>query len=78
MKPFIDKVIDATKERANRKVSEIMQPIDRTVDYNDHIFQIIYDMNVNEVSMLPVMQDGHVVGVVRSVDVFYDICSFIL
>ncbi len=78
LKPFIDKVIDATKERADRKVSEIMQPIDWTVDYNDHIFQVIYDMNVNEVSMLPVMQDGHVVGVVRSVDVFYDICSFIL
>jgi hypothetical protein len=28
--------------------------------------------------MLPVMKDGHVVGVVRTVDVFKETCTFIL
>lgn len=75
---LLARVVAATRERANRPISEIMQPIENTVDYNDHIFQIIYDMNVTRVSMLPVMKDGRVVGVVRSVDVLHEICSFIL
>ena len=73
-----DKIVEATKKRAERQVSEIMRPIEQTADYNDHIFQVIYDMNVNRVNLLPVLKEGRVVGVVRSVDVFHQISELIL
>ncbi len=74
----LDKILEATKKRAERPVSDIMRPIEQTANYNDHIFQVIYDMNVNRVNLLPVLQDGRVVGVVRSVDVFHEVCKLIL
>ncbi len=75
---LIEKVIEETRKNAQKPVSEIMRPIEQTVDYDDHIFKIIYDMNIHGVSMLPVMRDGHVVGVVRTVDVFKETCTFVL
>lgn len=74
----IGKVVEETRKRGERAISEVMRPIDVTADYRDHIFQVIYDMNVNEVSLLPVLKDGSVVGVVRTVDVFHEICQFTL
>ncbi len=74
----LDKVVDATQKRGERAISEVMRPIDVTADYRDHVFQIIYDMNVNEVSLLPVLKDGSVVGVVRTVDVFHEVSQFML
>ncbi len=78
MRHLIEKIVTSTRERADRPVSEIMRPIEQTVNYDDYVFQIIYDMNIHGVSMLPVMKDGNVVGVVRTVDVFHQICSIIL
>jgi CBS domain-containing protein len=72
-----DKIIAATKKRAERPISDIMRPIEQTADYNDHIFQVIYDMNVNRVNLLPVLKDGRVVGVIRSVDVFHEVFKLI-
>ncbi len=74
----INKIVDATRKRAERPVSEIMRSIEKTADFDSHLFQIIYDMNIGRVNMLPVLKDGRVVGVVRSVDVFHEIARLVL
>ena len=73
-----DKVIAGVRERAERPVSDIMIPIEATVDYEDHIVKVIYEMNLHNLSILPVLKDDKVVGVVRTVDIFHEIAMDVL
>ena len=74
----LDTILEQTKKKAEKTVADVMRPIDQTCDQNENVFQVIYDMNVNEVSLIPVLENGRVIGVVRTVDVFNEICSMIL
>ena len=62
----------------NPPVSEIMQPVATTVRYEDHLATVIYKMVSNDLNLLPVLKEGKVVGVVRSVDVFEEIADILL
>ncbi len=73
-----DKMINAVREQAERPVSEVMQPIVVTVDHEDHLIKIIYEMVDKNLSLLPVLKDRKLVGVVRSVDVFHQVATFVL
>lgn len=73
-----DQIMSGVTERSSRPISDVMVPIEVTVDYEDHIFKIIYEMNVHNMSMLPVVKDQRVVGVVRTVDIFHEIAKAIL
>ena len=69
------RVADAMREQGEQKVSEVMQPISTTVEFNDHLAKIIYKMLTHDLTLVPVMREGKVVGVVRSVDVFHEIAA---
>jgi len=71
-------LMDGVRQRAEAPVSEVMIPIQGMVDYESHIFRVIYEMNKHDLSMLPVVRDGKVVGVVRSVDVFHEIAKSLI
>lgn len=73
-----DKWIKGLKERAERPVSDIMLPITATVEHDDHIMKIIYNMVEKNLSLIPVVKDKRIVGVVRSVDVFHEVAKLIL
>jgi predicted transcriptional regulator len=73
-----DKIIAGVRDRAERPVSEVMVPIAATVNYEDHIVKVIYEMNIHNLSLLPVLKDNKVVGVVRTVDVFHEIAKSVL
>ena len=68
-----DKIIARLRKRADRLVREFMIPIKVTIDYNDHIMKAMSEMVDQNVSLLPVLKDNSVVGVVRSVDVLSEI-----
>jgi CBS domain-containing protein len=72
-----DKMIAHIRERANRLVREFMIPIKATIDYDDHIMKAMSEMVDQNVSLLPVLKDGDVVGVLRSVDVLNEIALVI-
>ena len=72
-----DKIISRMRERAKRLVGEFMIPIKATIEYDDHIMKAIYEMVDQNTSLLPVLKDDNVVGVVRSVDVLGEIALFI-
>ncbi|HYB20276.1 MAG TPA: CBS domain-containing protein [Thermodesulfobacteriota bacterium] len=73
-----DKMLQGLREQAERPVSEIMLPIQGTIDYEEDIFQVIYKMVEINVSMLPVLRENMVAGVVRSVEIFHEIAELIL
>ncbi len=69
------KLINSIKAQATQKIDDIMLPAELmfTAGYDDHIAKIIYVMAIKDLNLMPVMRDGQVVGVVRSVDVFHEI-----
>lgn len=73
-----DRVMAGVQERSENPISEVMLPIEATVAFEDHIFRVIYEMNKHNLSMLPVLKDQRVVGVVRSVDVFHQVARTIV
>jgi len=73
-----DKLIEGIREQAERPVSDVMLPIQATVDHDDPIMKVISKMVGHNVSMLPVLQENRVVGVIRSVEVFHEIANLIL
>jgi len=64
-------------EQAEKPVSEIMSPIENTIDFNDHIFKIIYEMNEHKINLVPVVKGKSVVGVVRTVDIFHRVAKML-
>ena len=73
-----DKMQEGMRKQAGRRVSDVLIPIKITVDYHDHIIKVIYEMVDNNVSMIPVLKDKKVVGVVRSVDLLHEVVSIVL
>ena len=68
-----DKIIDRIRKRADRLVKDFMIPIRATVNYDDHIMKAMSEMVDQNVSVLPVLKDNSVVGVVRSVEVLGEV-----
>ncbi len=73
-----DALIKGLCEQAERPVSEVMLPMQFTVDFEDHIGKVIQKMVENNLSMVPVLKENMVAGVVRSVEVFHEIAKLIL
>jgi len=74
----IDRVVSSIRERAERPVRDVMLPIAATADFNDNIMKLIYIMVSHNLHLLPVLKDGSVVGVVRTVDVFDEVAQLVL
>jgi CBS-domain-containing membrane protein len=72
------KVAGRIRERAERPVGDVMRPIKVTLQHDDHLMKIIYEMVENNLSMIPVLKDGSVVGVVRSVDILDEVSKLVL
>lgn len=60
---------DEIRKRAERPVQEVMRPIRVSVAGDAPLMKVIQTMVVNDISLIPVIKDDMVVGVVRSVDV---------
>ncbi|MFH2055460.1 MAG: CBS domain-containing protein [bacterium] len=73
-----EELMSGVEKRADRPVSDVMVPIEQTANHDDHIFKVIYEMNVHDLSLLPVLEDGRVIGVVRSVDVFHQVAKLLM
>ncbi len=72
------KVAKAVIEQATEStVDEIMQPVAGSVKHDDHIAKIAYKMIHQDLNLLPVIKDGKVIGVVRSVDAFNEMANIL-
>jgi predicted transcriptional regulator len=61
------------RRRADGLVRDFMTPIKATIEDEDHMMKAVYEMVNQNVSLLPVLREDSVVGVVRSVDVLSEI-----
>lgn len=73
-----DKLLEGMRKQAERPVSEVMRPIRTTVNYEDHLMKVIYEMVDNNVSMVPVLKDNKVEGVIRTVDLLREVVKILL
>jgi CBS domain-containing protein len=72
-----DKFITGVRKRADRPVSDVMIPIVGTINGGDHLMKAINSMVDNNTSLLPVMEKGKVIGVLRSLDVMHEIAKLL-
>jgi CBS-domain-containing membrane protein len=68
-----DHVVSGIREQGSRPVSDVMRPIEAVLNADDHVIKAVYEMVSLDLNMIPVIEDGHAVGVVRSVDVFHEL-----
>ena len=73
-----ERIIRELRAHAERPVSDVMVPITATVRWDDPITKIIYEMVKTDLSLIPVLKDGRVVGVVRSVDLLNEVADIVL
>ena len=66
------------KEHSQRVVSEVMSPIQVTVDGNAPIFKALCMMIQENVGRMPVIKDGKVAGMIRLSDLFVEIARVVL
>ena len=66
------------KENSQRPVSEVMSPIQVTVDGDAPIVKALYLMIKENVGMIPVIQDTKVAGMIRMSDLFGEIAEVVL
>jgi predicted transcriptional regulator len=57
------------REKASTRVGEIADPIPATVHPDDPLIRVIQEMVRHDQSLLPVVEDDHVIGAVRTVEV---------
>ncbi|MFZ0889951.1 MAG: CBS domain-containing protein [Candidatus Binataceae bacterium] len=73
-----EKMVREIRARAERPVSDVLVPIVATVQSDDHIMKILHEMVKNDLSLIPVLKHGRVIGVVRSVELLNEISEIVL
>ena len=68
----------AMRAASQRPVSEVMSPIQVTVDGGAPITKALYLMIKENVGLLPVMQDNRVAGMIRLSDLYAEIAAMVL
>ena len=75
--PF-DRIVHGIEEQVNRPVADIMHPVERTINFDEHIMTAVYEMVSKNLSILPVVQNNKVVGIIRTVDIFHELAELVL
>jgi hypothetical protein len=72
-----DHMLGPMKARADHEIDDLVQPIRVTVGRDDHLFKIIDAMVSANVSLVPVIEKGSVLGAIRTVDVLEEVSRLI-
>ena len=73
-----DQTVKALRERSERKISEVMQPIVTTMKFEDSLMKALLGFVEYDLSLIPVLRDGKVAGVVNTVSLFQELEQLIL
>ena len=72
-----DRVVRGIRDQANRPVSDVMRPIEAILDADDHVMKAVQEMVALDVTLIPVLENRKLVGVVRSVEVFRELAQLV-
>jgi CBS domain-containing protein len=73
-----DNTIERIREQSERKVSEVMQPIVTTLDYDDPLMKAVTEFVEHNLAVIPIMRNGKVAGVVNTMCVCHELAQHIL
>ncbi|MCP4723811.1 MAG: CBS domain-containing protein, partial [bacterium] len=73
-----EKLLKDLKVNSEKPVTDIMIEDIFTINYDEHLIKAISLLVENDITFLPVMDKGKVVGVIRSIEVFRAIAHYIL
>lgn len=73
-----DKMVKSIRGQAERTVSDVMQPIVATINHDDHLMKAVSEFVQHDLTLLPVLENEKVVGVVRTVGVFEQLANLVL
>jgi CBS-domain-containing membrane protein len=73
-----DKTLETLLEQSEQKVSELMQPIVVTLEFDDPLMKAVSVFIEHDLALIPVLRDGQVVGVVNTVCVCHELAKIIL
>jgi len=73
-----EKLLKELKINSEKPVTDIMIKDIFTINYDEHLIKAISLLVENDITFLPVMNKGKVVGVIRSIEVFRAIAQYIL
>ena len=68
-----DRAEEKLRSKAETPVSEIAHPIPEHVEADDPLIRVIQVMVRHDLSMVPVLEEGRVIGVVRTVEVLQEV-----
>ena len=74
--PF-DRVVKGIRTQAERPVRDVMRRVEATIHPDDHVMKAVYEMVSLNLGLIPVVKDGRVLGVIRSVDVFHELAQLL-
>jgi len=77
-KPFFDRLMKTIQERAETLVSDAMLPVKATVDQEDSLIRVVYEMVEKDLSFVSVLEGKEVVGIVCIEDVFHEVARLVL
>jgi CBS domain-containing protein len=73
-----EKAIHELRTQVERQVVEFMIPIQATVDYDDYALLAIYPMIDRNISFVPVVRNGQIVGLACAEDVLQEVVAHIV
>ena len=68
-----DRLVKGIRENANRPVSDVMRAVQSILKAQDHVIKAVYEMVSSNLTLIPVVKDDQLVGVIRSVDAFHEL-----
>jgi len=69
----LDRVVKGLRAQAGRPVGDVLRPIPTSLGPEDQVMKAVYEMVSLNQSLIPVVEDEKVIGVLRSVDVFHEL-----
>ncbi len=69
----LDRVVKGLRAQAGRPVGDVLRPIPTSLGPEDQVMKAVYEMVSLNQSLIPVVEDDKVIGVLRSVDVFHEL-----
>ena len=73
-----DETVETLREHSEQKVSELMQPIVITLEFDDPLMKAVSAFVEHDLALIPVLRDGKVAGVVNTVCVCHELAKLIL
>ncbi len=68
-----DNVIKGLRSQGNRPVGDVLRPVTTSLAPDDQIMKAVYEMVSMNESLIPVVEDERLIGVIRSVDLFHEL-----